>query len=73
MSIKNAAIHIAFEATTLGILSELAQHEHKSVEGIAKELIIEALERREDRTLSAIAESRDKPGVARVKHEDAWK
>ena len=44
-----------------------------SVSSLTKELILEALERREDMALSAIAELRDKPKVKKVKHDDAWK
>lgn len=56
-----------------GLLSHLAEHEHKSVSSLAKELIIEALERREDMVLSAIAEIRDVKNAKRIKHDDAWK
>lgn len=34
---------------------------------------MDALERREDRVLSAIAETRDQAGSKKVKHEDVWK
>lgn len=72
MTIKNPRINITFEAATAGLLSELADQEHKSVAGLAKELILEALERREDFALSNLADSRDKPHVNQVKHDDAW-
>lgn len=73
MPTKNPRINITFEESTAGLLSYLAQQEHKSVSGLAKELIMDALERREDMFLSAIAESQDRAGSKKVKHEDAWK
>lgn len=59
MPTKNPRINITVEESTAGLLSYIAQQEHKSVSGLAKELILEALDRREDMFLSAIAESRD--------------
>ena len=73
MPTKNPRINITLEESVAGILSSLADHEHKSVSSLAKELIFEALERREDMNLSAIAEIRDKPKAKRIKHDDAWK
>jgi hypothetical protein len=73
MPTKNPRINITFEESTAGLLSYLAQQEHKSVSGLAKELILDALERREDMFLSAIAEARDHIGSKKVKHDDAWK
>ena len=72
MPTKNPRINITFEESTAGLLSYLAQQEHKSVSSLAKELIMDALERREDRYLSAIAEGRDHVGSKKVKHEDVW-
>jgi hypothetical protein len=37
------------------------------------ECIIEALDRREDKVLSAIAQARDTQHAKMVDHEDAWK
>jgi len=51
----------------------LAKQEHTSLSNLAKELVLEALERREDKALSAIAETRDTKKAKRIKHEDAWK
>jgi len=44
-----------------------------SVSSLAKELILEALERSEDMVLSAIAEIRDIENTKRIKYTDAWK
>lgn len=54
------------------LLVLIAKQENKSVSGLAKELILEALERREDVFLSAVAKVRDVDGTERVRHDDAW-
>lgn len=73
MPTHNPRINITLEEATALLLSQLAKKNHKSVAGMAKELILEALERREDMVFSAIAESRDIKSAKRVKHEDIWK
>lgn len=69
----NPRINITLEKTLASVLEEQAKLEHKSVASVAKELILEALERREDMALSAIAEIRDKRNSKRKKHSDVWK
>lgn len=59
------------EATEL--LTTLAAQENKSLSGIALELILEALDRREDLALSTIAQARDQKKAKTVRHEEAWK
>lgn len=73
MATKNPRINITFEEATAFLLVQLAKENNKSVSSIAKELILEALEKREDMVLSSIAELRDIKGTKRVKHQDAWK
>lgn len=73
MPTKNPRLNITFEEGTVALLTQLAQQEQKSVSSLAKELILEALERREDMVLSAIGESRDTEHAKRVKHTDVWK
>ncbi len=72
MPTKNPRINITFEEATAVLLTELAQSEQRSVASLAKELVLEALDRREDMALSAIAKKRDVPKAKRVKHDDAW-
>ena len=72
MPTKNPRINITFEEATVTILSELAKSEQRSVASLAKELVLEALDRREDMALSVIAKKRDVPKAKRVKHDDAW-
>ncbi|MBA3662057.1 MAG: ribbon-helix-helix protein, CopG family [Gammaproteobacteria bacterium] len=73
MPTKNPRINITLEESIAGLLVQLAEQEHKSVSNIAKELVLEALERREDMVLSAIAKVRDVTKSKRIKHDDAWK
>lgn len=73
MPTKNPRVNITLEESLADILSSLAKGEKKSISSLAKELIFEALERREDLNLSAIAEIRDIPKAKRIKHSDAWK
>lgn len=69
----NPRINITLEKTLALLLGQQAKKEHKSVASVAKELILEALERREDMALAAIAEIRDAKDAKRIKHKDVWK
>ncbi len=73
MATKNPRINITLEKSVAGLLITLAKSEHTSVSHLAKELILEAMERREDIALSTLAELRDTPKARKVKHDDAWK
>lgn len=73
MPTRNPRINITFDEPAADLLNALAKQENKSVSSMAKELILDALERREDIALSALAELRDTQDAKRVKHEDAWK
>lgn len=73
MPTKNPRINITLEESTAGFLENLAKHEHKSISSLAKELVLEALERREDMSLSELAEKRDTPKAKRITHTHAWK
>ena len=74
MSTKNPRINITFEEAYLELLASLAEQENKSVSSLAKELILEALDKREDMALSEIAKAREEVEETRkIKHEDAWK
>lgn len=72
MPAKNPRINITLEESLVTLLLSLAQQEHQSISSVAKELILEALERREDMALSEIAKLRDVVKAKRIKHEDAW-
>lgn len=73
MPTKNPRINITFEESTVDLLTNLANEAEMSVSSFAKTLILEALERREDVVLSAIAQVRDVETAKRVKHRNAWK
>ncbi len=73
MPTKNPRINITLEASLSGLLSEIAAQEDISVSSLAKELVLEALERREDIALSILAKIRDTEKAKRVKHDHAWK
>jgi len=73
MPTKNPRVNITFEEPAAALLASLAEQEHKSVSSVAKELILEALERREDVALSAIAKVRDTAKIKKISHRDAWK
>ncbi len=74
MPTLNPRVNITLEPRTAGILNSLAKHEHKSVSNLAKELILEALDRREDMVLSAIATARDTDNQKTIVHtDDVWK
>ena len=73
MQAKNARINVTFEPPLLGLIHNMARAAHQSTAGFIKELALEALERREDVALSALAEVRDTISAKRMKHEDAWK
>lgn len=73
MAIKNPRINVTFESTTAGLLSTMANQEHKSVASLVRELALEALETREDLYLSKMAEQADIEDAITLSHEDAWK
>lgn len=73
MATLHPRLNITFDPEKTAILAELAEKNHQSVSAIAKELILEALERREDIALSALAEQRESHRQKKIKHKDAWK
>jgi hypothetical protein len=73
MPTTNPRVNITFDPATVAILLSLAKQEHLSLSSLTKELVLEALDRREDRVLSAIAETRDHKTIKTISHDDAWK
>ena len=73
MPTKKPRFNITFNPEEVEILSTLAKQELKSVSYIAKELIWEALDRREDMVLSKLADARMKGSKITISHKDAWK
>ena len=73
MATKNPRLNVTFDQAMMSVLTSLAKQEHKSISSLTKELILEALDRREDKSLSSIAESRDNDSQKLVSHDKAWK
>ncbi len=72
MPTKNPRLNITFEPDLASLLGAYAKQKHKSVSSLAKELILEALEYREDLALSRLAELRERENTKTHKHHDAW-
>ena len=72
MATKNPRINVTFEETMTTVLSNLAKKQHKSMAGLVRELVAEALEMREDFYLSKLAEKLDKKGAKIYRHDDVW-
>ncbi|MES2504592.1 MAG: hypothetical protein V4534_06925 [Myxococcota bacterium] len=73
MATRYPRINATFKPETAILLSELAVKENKSVSSIVQELTLEALERREDFLLSALADKLDSAGSKTYSHDEAWK
>lgn len=73
MPTVNPRINVTFEQEVSSQISSLAAQEHKSASRLVKELVIEALERREDVYFSELAESRDVENSKKISHKNAWK
>ncbi len=72
MPTKNQRVNMTLDDKTAAILNSLAKKDPSgSVSHVAKQLVSEALELREDLYLSRLAESR--LGQKTVSHVDAWK
>lgn len=73
MTTKNPRINVTFEEVTALLLVQLAEQEHKSVSSLVRELVMEALEMREDLYLSKVAKKLDQDNVKTYDHKDVWK
>lgn len=73
MPTKKPRIHVTIDQKTAELLEYLAKQEKKSVSALTTELILDALEKREDLELSMLAASRDNNKAKIVSHEDVWK
>lgn len=73
MPTTNPRINITLDQASAAELAQLARDEHRTVASLAKELIFDALERREDLALSSLAKIRDTKNAKRITHEDVWK
>ncbi|MEK7800966.1 MAG: hypothetical protein AAB276_00800 [Pseudomonadota bacterium] len=73
MTTQNQRINITLESDVLDLLSVMAVKERKSVSGMAKTLILDALERHEDLALFHLVSMREAKGEKRIAHDGAWK
>ncbi len=72
MPTKNQRVNMTLDSQTAVMLNYLAKKDPSgSVSCVAKQLILEALELREDLYLSKLAESRE--NQKKISHENAWK
>lgn len=69
----NPRVNITFHPETVQALAQIAKREKKSLASVAKELILEALDLREDIRLSKLAQLRDIEGLRAIPHQDAWR
>jgi hypothetical protein len=75
MPTANPRLNVTFQPETAALLARLAKREGKSVASLTKELVLDALDRREDIALSLLAERREKEqkGKKFYSHEEAWR
>jgi len=75
MPTKNPRVNIVVEPPLYAVIHDLATSEGISMSTIARDLIREAIELREDVALAAFADTRMKSfdRKAALSHEDAWK
>jgi hypothetical protein len=66
-------VNITIESPAAVLLTQLADRERKSISTLASELLLEAIELREDMLLSKIADDLDIEGAQMISHDEAWK
>ena len=73
MPTKNPRINITTNEKLISDITLIAKQEKKTVSTLAKELIEEALDKREDMYLSRIVNSREAQNNKVIQHAEAWK
>lgn len=75
MPAKNPRVNVVVETPLYLAMHELAVSQGVSMSTVARDLIREAIELREDVSLAAFADARMKTfrGKAALSHEDTWK
>ena len=63
-------VHLELDKEFMETLTILAKEENKSINAMAKELLVCAMEDKEDRLLSLLANIYDVPEEERLKHSD---
>ena len=72
MATKHPRLNVVMTSELMNTLNFISEHEEKSLPVIAKELIEESLEKREDYHLSALAMRREEDAKDYITHEKAW-
>ena len=72
MPTQNPRINITLEPKLAEIIYKLAKNQNIPVAAMAKNLILNAIETREDIALANIANFRDKPNKPTISHKDVW-
>ena len=72
MPTKNQRINITTNEKLMSNITLIAKQEKKTVSTLAKELIEEALDKREDMYLSTIANFREIESSKIIRHAEAW-
>jgi predicted DNA-binding protein len=72
MPTKLQRVNLSIERDIAEDLELLAKITQKTVTGLAKELIIDALDRREDLYMSKLANEVDQAGAKTLSHEEFW-
>lgn len=74
MPTKNARVNVVLEKPLYAAVDEIAKRQGLSKSMVARDLIREAIELREDLVLAAFAEHREKTLDAKkaITHEDIW-
>jgi hypothetical protein len=72
MAKRSAQLKISVDVATAEAIVYIAERESKSISTVAKELLREAVERREDMDLADLARQRDALSSGVVEHENAW-
>jgi len=72
MPTQKPRIGLTLASETATLLGTMAQATHQSTASLAKELLLEALEDREDVSLSALAEVRSVENQKLLSHSDVW-
>jgi hypothetical protein len=72
MPTSSPRVHVVCEAPVYIAINDIAKEEHRSMSAIAHDLIVEALDRREDLYFSELAEQRENKSFRVMSHQKAW-
>lgn len=73
MPTKNPRCNVTLDQNTINVLAILAKKRYKSVLHLIGNIILETLERYEDKYFSALAEELDVHGIKTLSHDKVWK